>query len=54
MGTGRQCAGRATPGRDRFTSLGDRNHSVTTHEIRVGCAGWSIPKPHAGRFPEEV
>ena len=19
--------------------------------IRIGCAGWSIPKPHAGRFP---
>jgi uncharacterized protein YecE (DUF72 family) len=22
------------------------------HEIRVGCAGWSIPKEHADRFPE--
>ena len=21
--------------------------------IRVGCAGWSIPKEHAGRFPED-
>ena len=23
------------------------------HDVRIGCAGWSIPKEHAGRFPEE-
>jgi uncharacterized protein YecE (DUF72 family) len=23
------------------------------HDVRVGCAGWSIPKEHAGHFPEE-
>src|SRR5947209_14478083 len=21
------------------------------HDVRVGCAGWSIPREHAGRFP---
>lgn len=26
---------------------------MRTCEIRVGCAGWSIPKEHAARFPEE-
>jgi uncharacterized protein YecE (DUF72 family) len=25
---------------------------MTSHAVRVGCAGWSIPKEHAGRFPE--
>jgi len=25
---------------------------LTPHEVRVGCAGWSIPGEHAGRFPE--
>jgi len=25
---------------------------VPSHEIRVGCAGWSIPREHALRFPE--
>ena len=24
-----------------------------SQEVRVGCAGWSIPKEHAGCFPEE-
>jgi uncharacterized protein YecE (DUF72 family) len=23
------------------------------HDVRIGCAGWSIPKEHAGHFPEE-
>ncbi|HEX8597066.1 MAG TPA: DUF72 domain-containing protein [Chloroflexia bacterium] len=23
------------------------------NQVRIGCAGWSIPKEHAGRFPEE-
>jgi uncharacterized protein YecE (DUF72 family) len=23
------------------------------HDVRVGCAGWSIPGEHAGHFPEE-
>jgi uncharacterized protein YecE (DUF72 family) len=26
---------------------------LRAHEIRVGCAGWSIPKEHAGEFPGE-
>jgi uncharacterized protein YecE (DUF72 family) len=26
---------------------------MRSHPVRVGCAGWSIPKEHAGRFPEE-
>ena len=25
---------------------------MPSHEVRVGCAGWSIPREHAGRFPE--
>ena len=25
----------------------------STSSIRVGCAGWSIPREHADRFPEE-
>ena len=25
---------------------------MTSHAVRVGCAGWSIPREHAGRFPE--
>src|SRR4051812_27200106 len=44
---GRPADGRR-PGRSRREEA-----SVTTHAIRVGCAGWSIPKEHAGRFPEE-
>src|SRR5947209_14530695 len=26
---------------------------MTSHAVRVGCAGWSIPKEHAGCFAEE-
>jgi uncharacterized protein YecE (DUF72 family) len=26
---------------------------MPSHDVRVGCAGWSIPREHAGRFPEE-
>lgn len=26
---------------------------MPSHEVRVGCAGWSIPGEHAGRFPRE-
>ena len=22
-------------------------------DVRIGCAGWTIPKPHVGRFPAE-
>ncbi len=25
---------------------------MPSHDVRVGCAGWSIPGEHAGRFPE--
>src|SRR4051812_37944053 len=25
---------------------------MTSHAVRVGCAGWSIPREHAGLFPE--
>ena len=25
---------------------------MLSHHVRVGCAGWSIPKEHAGRFPD--
>ena len=27
--------------------------TIRAHEVRIGCAGWSIPKEHAGHFPEE-
>jgi uncharacterized protein YecE (DUF72 family) len=30
-----------------------KRKSVRRHSIRVGSAGWSLPKEHAGSFPEE-
>ena len=26
---------------------------MPSHDVQVGCAGWSIPRAHAGRFPAE-
>jgi uncharacterized protein YecE (DUF72 family) len=26
---------------------------LRSHDVRVGCAGWSIRREYAGRFPEE-
>src|SRR4051794_13075863 len=45
--------GQAAPGRPRSDSARSRGRAMPSHEVRVGCAGWSIPKEHAGRFPAE-
>jgi uncharacterized protein YecE (DUF72 family) len=30
-----------------------KKKSAPSGIVRVGCAGWSLPKEHAGRFPAE-
>src|SRR4051794_15682396 len=45
--------GQVVSGRPRSASTRSRSGAMPSHDVRVGCAGWSIPKEHAGRFPEE-
>src|SRR4051794_14248133 len=44
--------GQVVSGRPRSASTRSRRGAMPSHDVRVGCAGWSIPKEHAGRFPE--